>query len=168
VNNYLRVAGREANLDVRTFGSMLGNASAPTPIKPFIGQMVLSAYANDHEGFNDAMLQAVREARSEGMSAEEAQKKVVTAYEAQNPLRIVFRTPPTEMEYRKLVANLPDNGKQSVVQAMQLFQHYGQQIGATTSVFGRDKSEPRQTPARMARDDVAMSIFNQLRLAGQL
>jgi hypothetical protein len=43
VNNYLRVAGRELDLNVRTFGGMLQNQTTPNPIKPFVGQMVLAA-----------------------------------------------------------------------------------------------------------------------------
>jgi len=55
VNNYLRVAGHELNMDVRSFGGMMQNQTAPNPIKPFIGQMVLAAMANDHEAFRLAV-----------------------------------------------------------------------------------------------------------------
>jgi Serine/Threonine/Tyrosine Kinase found in polyvalent proteins len=141
VNNYLRVAGRELNMDVRTFGGMLQNQSTPNPIKPFVGQMVLAAYANDHEAFQAAMKKAVSEAKAEGMKPDEAMKKVVAEYEAQNPMKIVFKTLPTEAEYHKLIAQLPDNGKQSVQQAVKLFEHYGTQIGATASVLKKEKPD---------------------------
>jgi hypothetical protein len=141
VNNYLRVAGRELGLDVRTFGGMLQNQSIPNPIKPFIGRMVLSAYANDHESFSRAMKDALRQARAEGMKPEEAMKKVVSMFEAQNPLRIVFKSPPTEGEYSKLLTQLPDSGRQSVTGAVALYQHYAAQIGANTSVYSRDKGD---------------------------
>lgn len=139
VNNYLRVAGRELNLDVRTFNGMMSDQSVPGPIKPFVGQMVLAAYANNSQDFNSAMRDAVRQAKAEGMTAEQAMKKVVTMYEAQNPVSIVFKAKPTEGEYRKLLAQLPDQGKQSVTQAIALYQHFGSQIGATTPTFAKDK-----------------------------
>ena len=163
VNNYLRVAGRELNLDVRTFGGMLQNQTTPSPIKPFVGQMVLAAYANDHEGFNAALKDAVREARQGGLNQQEAMKKVVSMFEGQNPLRVVFKSPPTEAEYRKLLAQLPDNGKASVSQSLALYQHYAQQIGAKAAEFGKDK---QATASTMLKDDAASSVLNRLRGGG--
>lgn len=134
VNNYLRVAGRELGLDVRTYAGMMQNQSAPNPIKPFIGQMVLAACANDHEAFTKAMRMARQQAVAEGMKSDEAMKKVVAMYEAQNPVKLVFKSL-TESEYRQVLAQLPDHGKQSVIQSLQLYQHYGAQIGAEISMF---------------------------------
>ena len=65
VNNYLRVARRELDLNVRTFGGMLQNQTTPNPIKPFVGQMVLAAYANDQEPFNKAWGEAKAQALEE-------------------------------------------------------------------------------------------------------
>jgi hypothetical protein len=158
VNNYLRVAGRELNLDVRTFGGMMSDQSVPGPIKPFVGKMVLAAYANNSEDFNSSMRDAVRQAKTEGMTSDQAMKKVVGMYEAQSPIRIVFKSPPTEMEYRKLIAQLPDNGKQSVQQSIALFNHFGQQIGANPVTFGKDKADKP-----IIFDSGASSVLNRLR-----
>jgi hypothetical protein len=57
----------------------------------------------------------------------------------------VFKTPPTEAEYRTLVASLPPNGKSSVNEAIQLYQHYAAQIGETGNIFGRERSEGQQS-----------------------
>jgi hypothetical protein len=140
VNNYLRVAGRELNLDVRTFAGMMQNQSAPNPIKLFVGQMVLAAYANNHEAFTKALRMARQQAVAEGLKPEEAMKKVIAMYEAQNPVKLVFKSL-TESEYQRVLAQLPDNGKQSVSQALRLYQHYGGQIGANASLFSRNKAD---------------------------
>lgn len=139
VHNYLRVAGRELNLDVRTFAGMMQNQSAPNPVKPFVGQMVLAAYANDHEAFTKAMKMARQQAIAQGLKPDEAMKKVVAMYEAQNPVKLVFKSL-TELEYQRVLAQLPDNGKQSVNQALRLYAHYAAQIGANASLFNREKT----------------------------
>jgi len=145
VNNYLRVAGRELDLNVRTFGGMLQNQTTPNPIKPFVGQMVLAAYANDYDAFNkawrDAKAQALQAQPAGKKDAGEAQKKVVSMFEAQNPLKIVFSSPPTEAEYQRLLQQLPDNGKQSVQEALRMFGHYSAQIGGTDSALRKPKAD---------------------------
>ena len=162
VNNYLRVAGRELDLNVRTFGGMLQNQTTPNPIKPFVGQMVLAAYANDHDAFNKAW----REAKAQALQAQpagkkdagEAQKKVVSMFEAQNPLRIVFSSPPTEAEYQRLLQQLPDNGKQSVQEALRMFGHYSAQIGGTEVVLGRRKADNDLYGIRKMNRGLGMSL----------
>jgi hypothetical protein len=162
VNNYLRVAGGQLGWDVRTFGGAMNSGGAPNPMKPFIRKMVLAAYANDHEGFQSAMKLALAEAKSEGDKPDEAMKKVVNAYEGQNPLTVVFKSRKTEAEMQKLIAQLPDSGKQSVNQVLQLFQHYGMQIGADRSVYGKDKSAGTMTAqAPLLRDPVTSSMWGQ-------
>lgn len=168
VNNYLRVAGNQLGMDVRTFGGMLQGAAAPNPVKPFIGQMVLAAYANSHEDFQSAYDQAVKQVMAEGTSAkpitlDEAEKSVALKYEAQSPLAVVFQSKKTEMEVQKIMAQLPDSGKQSVNQALHLFQHYGEQIGADRSMYGKDKDAVSARPTALLRDPVASSMFSRQR-----
>jgi len=166
VNNYLRVAGRELNMDVRSFGGMMQSQTAPNPIKPFVGQIVLAAYGNDHDAFNKALKMAVSEAMHETdvkgkpLDKAEAMKLIISRYEAQNPLKIVFGSPKTEAEIQKLTAQLPDSGKQSVNQALQLFQHYGAQIGADRSVYARDKSSAGPMLPPMSFNDMRSSAIN--------
>jgi hypothetical protein len=119
----------------------------------------VAAYANDHEAFHQALKSAVAEAKAEGLKPDEAMKKVATMYEGQNPIKIVFKSPPTEQEYHKLIAQLPDNGKQSVIQSLNLYQHYGNQIGVNSSLFAKEKPQPKE----LVRDDVMSGVFNQLR-----
>ncbi len=162
VNNYLRVAGRELDLNVRTFGGMLQNQTTPNPIKPFVGQMVLAAYANDHEAFNNAWrkakAQALQAQPAGKKDADEAQKKVVSMFEAQNPIRIVFSSPPTEAEYQHLLQQLPDNGKQSVQEALRMFGHYSGQIGGTEVVLGKPKADHDTYEIRKMNRGLGMSL----------
>jgi hypothetical protein len=112
--------------------------------------MVLAAYANDHEEFTRALNNAKRQAMDEGieergkwrkLTPDEAMKKVVSLYEGQNPMNIVFRSKPTALEYQRLLAQLPGDGKQAVMQAISLYQHYGSQIGATINSFAKEKAD---------------------------
>lgn len=139
VNNYLRVAGRQLDMDVRTYDGMMQSSSLPNPIKPFIGQMVLAAYANDHEGFQKAKEMAIAQALADKLKPDEARRKVITMFEAHNPMSVVFKSKPTVEQFQRLVAALPDSGKASVAQAMQLYGHYASQIGAAPNVFAKDK-----------------------------
>jgi len=146
VNNYLRVAGRELNLDVRTMNGTMQMASSPSPIKPLVGKMLMAAYANNANDFQEAKREAIQaqlamledDKKMTGKDKNlEAQKKVAQAFADSSPLRSVFKTLPTEYEYRKMIAGMDSQGRESVATAINLFQHYGQQIGATGGVFAR-------------------------------
>jgi hypothetical protein len=123
--NYLRVAGRELNMDVRV---STGGESISNPIKPYIGQMVLSAYANDPVTFREAYRSALAEAKQEKGSLAEAQDYVQRSFAAYHPLRTVFKTEPSAMEVQRLVAMLPDEGHQAVASALRLFNNYAAQV----------------------------------------
>ena len=161
VNNYLRVAGRQADLDVRTYGGMMQTSSQPTPWRASIGNMVMAAYANNPKDFMEAKKEAVarlvayeteQNAKAKGSEKkttlqiqQEAEKKVIQHYEDSNPLRVVFRTLPSQGDYQKMLASMDDNGKVATATAVRLFQHYGQQIGATGQLFGRGATQTAGT-----------------------
>ena len=161
VNNYLRVAGRQTNLDVRTYMGMMQSSSSPTPWRPAIGNMVLSAYANDAQGFNDAKKEAIDKMVEGGYTHEAALKKVVQSFEDSNPLKIVFRSTPSQQEYQKMLANMDDQGRQSVATAMRLFGHYAQQIGGNASLFGRGGSSVQRAD-QAAQKGSAWTVGNTL------
>ncbi len=149
VNNFLRVAGRQNEMDVRTYSGMTQMASLPTPWRSDIGNMVMAAYANNAHDFNAARREAVArlleqkdEKGKPANTREQAEKKVVQMYEDANPLRVVFKSLPTEQDYRTMLASMDDNGKVSVATALRLFKHYGEQIGGNGSLFAR---EPKAT-----------------------
>jgi hypothetical protein len=137
VNNFLRVAGRQNEMDVRTYMGTMQTSSAPTPWRASIGNMVMAAYANNPKDFMDARKEAVARLVDSGMKAPEAEKKVIQMYEDANPLRVVFKSLPSQQEYQKMLASMDDNGKVATATALRLYQHYGSQIGLTASTFGR-------------------------------
>lgn len=163
VNNYLRVAGREGNLDVRTYGGMMATASQPTPWRSSIGSMVMAAYSNDAQGFNAARDEAVRRLVEAGNTEQEAQKKVVQYYSDSNPMRVVFRTLPTHGDYQKMLASMDSNGRESTATAMRLYAHYGSQIGMTESLFASGvKREAATRSVTPALDPAISSMLNRL------
>jgi hypothetical protein len=124
VNNYLRAAGRTAGVDVRI---SRGAHSIPTPAKPWIGEMVMAAYANDMAGFMDAYRKAVD--AEPDKTHEERMKHVATAYMDNHPFRIVFNTLPSEHDYRNILAALNPDGQADVTEALRLFDSFGSRIG---------------------------------------
>jgi hypothetical protein len=136
VNNYLRTVGRELNLDVRTGRGM---QALPNPIKPHVGQMVLAAYANDPVGFRDAYREAITAAREERKP--DPKDHVARSFSAYHPLRMVFRTEPSEAEYRKILGTLDDDGRMAVASAVRLFNGYAAQVGGTATVGKQPKKQ---------------------------
>jgi len=144
VNNYLRVAGRDQNVEVRTYQGMAQTAGTANPLRPLVGQMILAAYANDSNGFNDARKEAVLKAKEDGMKPDEALKKITQMYEDASPLRVVFKSLPSQTEYNKMLATMDEQGRTAVATAVRLYQHYGVMIGATASTFGRGTTTTQQ------------------------
>jgi hypothetical protein len=142
VNNYLRVAGRELGMDVRTARGM---QAMPTPTKPFIGQMVMSAYANDAADFREAYQKAIKTAQEEGRTREEAMDYIERSYGSYNPVRMVFRTAPNEAEVQRVLNTLGDHGR-TVREALRLYEFYGAQIGLKKRQPAKQQSSrPRQS-----------------------
>lgn len=163
VNNWLRAVGREMNLGVRI--GRAGAAVIPNSIKPWIGEMVLSAMADDHSGFQEARRRAEDAAREEGK--EDPEKHVRLSYIAYNPLRTVFQPPPTESEYAQLLNRLPESGRRAVLDAINLFNRYAEIIGANT-YEGRVEEKPNQRnqpkslgASRQSSDDFSKRIRRQ-------
>ena len=139
VNNYLRAAGKMLKMDVRTGKGM---ASIPNPIKPYVGQMVLAAYANDAAGFREAHRSAVREAREEKKA--DPEKSVLQSFTAYHPLNTVFRVRPTEDELSRALRLMSQDGRAAVSTAIRLFNGYGEQLlppGNKSTAFNMGKVE---------------------------
>jgi len=139
VTNYLRAIGRTLNLNVR---SGRGMSSTPNSIKPWVGEMVLSAYANDNVAFSRAFQKAVQAARDEGKP--DPADHVKRSYQGVNPLRTVFRTMPSEAEYRRMLAALPDSGRIAVSEALTRYNRFAQRLGLKPS-FGKQTSSRGST-----------------------
>lgn len=132
-NNYLRSIGRELSLDVRRpMGS-----TTPTPMRPHVTDMVLSALANDGGGFQQAYRRALDAAK--GMGKDDPVDAVKRSYQAYHFLRSVYKTPPSQQEYQRILSALPDDGRRDVSEAVRLVNFYGETIGVTP-YLGSDRS----------------------------
>lgn len=144
-SNYLRVAGRELGLSIRTGQAGYGT---PTPITPFISNMEYAAYANDPLDFRRAYLEAVTEAREAGK--EKPEDYVKRSFESRHPLRFVFQTVPSEQEYRAILASLNDKGREDVATAIRLFNFYGGKL-KIAPMQGRKRQPGAKTSSAEAR-----------------
>lgn len=147
--NYLRVSGRELGLSIRTGG---GGYNTPTPITPWISRMEYAAYANSPDEFRTAYRGAIDEARRSGKPNPEDYVK--RAFETRHPLRYVFSATPSEQEYRQVLSSLDDLGRDSVQEAIRMFNYYGSHIGLTPFAGSVKKDYQRATssnPAARAR-----------------
>lgn len=117
VNNYLRVTGRELDMDVRASRS---SGAMPNPLKPYIGQMVMAAMANNAADFKSAWRAAVQEAIDQGDRPDAARDRVQRSYSSYHPLRVVFKTEPDENEFRQLLAAMNDDGRTTVATAVRM------------------------------------------------
>ena len=136
VNNYLRAAGRELAMDVRPGR---GSSSIPNPIKPWIGQMVLAAYANDPTGFNRAWREAVMAAREAGK--DDPQTSVAESYASMNPLRAVFKTLPSQSELNRMLGVMSEDGRLAVRGSLQLFDRYGARLHVSPPALRQSKRQ---------------------------
>lgn len=126
VGNWLRVIGRELGMEVR---KMSGGYSTPTPMTPHITRMVLAAYGGDMEDFNQAYREAIAQARKDGK--DDPARSVKESFASRHPLRSIFRTAPSETEYRRILSALPQDGREDVRSAVNLFNTFLSRIGGT-------------------------------------
>lgn len=145
--NYLRVVGRQMELDVRKPD---GGGANPTPTGPYLTQMELAAYLNSPGDFQKAWSQAVSQAKEDGKT--DAADYVKRAFAARHPLRAVFKTPPSAAEYRELLANLPDSGRRDVSQAILLFNGYGAKLGLP-AYDGKEEKKPARLDEPLTRSN---------------
>lgn len=145
VNNILRSAGKELSLDVRNFS---GGGAMPTPMKPYIAEMVLSSYANDPTSFRTAYRDALKAA--EAMGKEDPEKSVKSSLTMYHPLRYIFRTPPLESEFNKILGAAGD-GRQAINESIQLFNKYAETIGVKPYMGKKAKSSSATDPFKPIR-----------------
>lgn len=122
--NYLRGAGRVTGLDERTGA---GQASMPTPIKPWVSEMAVAAYSGDSSKFVEAYRKAILAAQEEGK--DDPQDYVKRAFESMHPLRSTFQTPPTKVEVAQMMGAMSDKGRQDVSRALEYFNSYSASLG---------------------------------------
>jgi hypothetical protein len=138
--NYLRAAGRIEDLNVRT-GS--GTRSLPNPTKPWIYEMVLSAYTGDRLEFVEAYRKAISSAREEGKEdPEDYVKKTFAAY---HPIKYVFATVPSANEYARALNTMSDKGKADVNDAVNTFNSFITSLGIQPPQF-KDAKKSAEGP----------------------
>ena len=133
VNNILRSTGRQLGLDVRKFA---GGGALPTPMKPWLTDMVMSAYANDGIGFRNAYASALQAA--EAMGKEDPVKSVKASLTMYHPLRYVYRTPPLAAEFNKILG-ASGSGRQAINEAITLFNKYAATLGINPYMGKKNK-----------------------------
>jgi hypothetical protein len=124
VNNWLRVTGRELEMEVKT---VKGGDFVPNRTTPYVREMVLAAYANSYADFFEAYRKAVVTARED--KRENPEDYVKRAFQYQHPLKSVFKTVPSENDYAALLRDMPESGRRDVMEAVNLFNRYGVALG---------------------------------------
>ncbi len=140
VGNWLRVTGRELGLEVKKMGGS-GGYLTPTKMTPIISDMALSAYANDMAGFKTAYREAVSTAKE--LKQDDPADYVQRMFLSRHPLRSVFRTALSESDYDKVIAALPDNGKEAVTGAVKNFNRFSVSIGGKPFEGRQHKTQPQ-------------------------
>lgn len=158
-SNYLRAAGRALDLDVRIFR---GQGSIPTPITPYIRQMELAAISGNDALFREAYAKAIQMSAREGK--EDPVKAVRESFGSRHPLRRIFRTLPSETEYRAILSSLDQTGRDAVARSVTSYNRYLEKLGSRP-VMGR--SETKSPAVMSVAGRPAMTIEQARALAAQ-
>lgn len=160
VTNQLRAIGREMGADVRV---SRGISSMPSPMKPWIGEMVMASYANDHAAFRQAYTRAIEAATKMAIDDKKPDADpyadVAEAFMRAHPLRSVFNKVPTTAEYQKMLRELGDSSAE-VAAAIRNFNSYGAQIprkrdgDGITPFYGTDRKNGKK--AKTQRESTTM------------
>jgi len=147
INNYIRAAGREVGMEVRGMG---GGDYIPTPVTPWVTNMLLAALQDDRAGFQKAYQGAIAAAQKRGEP--DPYDYVKRNFERRHPLKSVFNTAPSYPEVQRMLQSMPENGRTAVVESVNLVNRYGAGLGLTPfngSVRLSDKQRIRlSTPAQ--------------------
>lgn len=146
VNNYLRAAGRDLQMDVRK----QGQSSLPNASTPWVTKMILAALANDPDAFQEAYVAALKAAESvEGVS--DPFRYVKDRFQSRHPLRAVFQTTPSTQEVGQILNRLDETGRNAVTQAITLMNTYGARLGVPPYLGSTDGISSRNIVRVMAK-----------------
>jgi hypothetical protein len=133
-SNWLRSAGREVGIEVRSSGGAAANA--PTPMTVWTREMSLSAMANDRLGFLDNYRRALNAAREQVAEdprvppverEKEAARRVLASWQSRDPLT-VFRFKPTPAQLTQLFGVMDEDGRADTQEAIRRFNSFSQLI----------------------------------------
>lgn len=119
MNNYLRAAARELNMPVRP---STGDHALANRVTPYLQQMELAALVNNVDLFREAYRSAVEQARIE--HPEQPEKYVADNFNDRHPLRRLFRTAPSETDYRKMLGTMDAYGSGQVRAAVNSYNRF--------------------------------------------
>lgn len=155
--NWLRATGRALDLDVRKFS---GQGAEATAITPYLQQMELGAIAGDTGLFAQGFSRAVQEAADAGKA--DPIKYVKDAFAARHPLRRVFKIAPSGVEYRQMLSNMSEQGRDSVSRAIASYNSYLRRLGIEPpDLDGRRKAKGQTAvPLSQARLAAAMASYD--------
>lgn len=125
IYNYLRAAGREAGLEVRT--QQGGSGYTLTPLSPHITNMVVAALQNERGDFQKAYREAIAAAREEGHI--DPLKKVQQLFASRHPYKILFNGTPTVAEVARMRAVMGEKGSAAVSEGLRNYDSYAASLG---------------------------------------
>jgi len=158
--NYLRAAGRALEYPVRI---VRGQQFIPTPITPYIQQMELAATTDDYELFREAFANAIQQAAKR--NEPDPVKYVKDHFAERHPLRRVFSPQLNENQYRTLLSNLNETGRNAVTRTVTSYNKYLERLNLKPVVGKKEKAESFSVGAPTVRP--AMSLEQARALAAQ-
>jgi hypothetical protein len=126
LGNYLRAEGRALGLAPKRAAQ---SGFTPTPVTPWVSRMEYAAFNDDQEMFRDSYRHAIQAAMD--MNKEDPKRYVQETFSAHHPLRRIFSTAPSEREYRSILADLDDTGREAVASGINLYNRYLTRMGLT-------------------------------------
>ena len=111
-------------MDVRPRSAMRGT---PSKTKAMVGQMMLYAIADDYQSFQKARRAAEEAAREDGK--DDPKKSVLASFQSYHPLKMPFKTSPSEAEFQDILESLPDDAREGVRQAIDNINRYIERLG---------------------------------------
>lgn len=135
--NYVRSAGRAAGLPLDKGGIR----SSPTPLTARIRQMMLAAYGDDPEEFNNVLQSAMEAATS--MGHDDPMVPIVRSWKQRDPMDLFTRTL-TDMEQDLLFSHMTERGEGNVRDLMRLHEKYLRYL-APSSGASSSRSKPYRT-----------------------
>ena len=117
---YLQAAGEQLGLEVRA-----PIQGMPTEQSYYTSLMLRAAMEDNREDFREFYVEALRRSKE---FYDEEDKAVRRSWRSRHPLNNVFRSKPNDKELRRLFSIMPSGGRESVQDAMRLFDKYDKLI----------------------------------------
>ena len=150
--NYLRVGGRIIGLELNGYSG----GFRPTPVTPWVSQMMLASIADDPAAFQKYYQKAVEAARKhmDHTGPGEAEDYVAKSWTSRHPLKGPFKTSPTPEQYQTLLGAIGNNGAEEVRTMVDNYNRYALSIGARPYNGKEPRSSRSRSTARVTMADL--------------